>query len=81
MLKKYKLHYTIFIILIFISVIFIILYLHNILPYLNFKIILLLLKNKINFLKFEINDDLSKNSPNSISSGDFQLLIEELLSN
>ena len=81
MLKKYKLNYIIYIILIFISVIFIILYLHNILPDLNFKIILLLLKNKIYFLKFKINDDLSKNSPNSISSGDFQLLIEELLSN
>lgn len=80
MLKKYKLHFTIliYIIFIFISIIFIILYLNNILPYLNVKIILLLLKNKIYFLKFKISDDLSKNSPNTISSGDFQLLIEKL---
>lgn len=79
MLKK-KTYIIAFIFITILIYAIIILYIHNILFHLNLKIIILLLKNKINFFKFIITNDVSlMNSPNNMSSGDFQLLIIELM--
>ena len=79
---SYKKKYFLFLIFILILIyVCIILYIHNIITYLSLKIIILLIKNKINFFKMVIDDNTLNNTPNSISSGDFLLLIEELLSN
>lgn len=77
---KYKYKYTIILLFILLFIyLYTLLYLHGILPYLNIKIIIVLLKNKINIFKLEINDSLINNNSNSISSGNFLLLVEELL--
>jgi hypothetical protein len=70
---------TIFItILLLVVVPLLVLYNNGTLPYLDFETILLLLKNKINIFKMVVNDSQPCGGPNSISSGDLQLLIEEL---
>lgn len=54
-----------------------ILYIHNVLPYINLKIFFLLLKNNINI--FTLYIDYHEFHPRYISSGDFNFLVEQLL--
>jgi hypothetical protein len=77
MIKKKKI-YIISLIILIIIIIFIILNINGIWSYLTIDNVFLLIKNKINFIKIKINDDPTMNTPNSMSSGDFQLLILEL---
>ena len=80
-LKRKNLYLTIFFIFFLIIVyVFILLYINNILPYLNLKIIYILLKNNINIFKLKISENnLEKNSPNSLYPADFQEFIIELM--
>lgn len=79
-LKKFKYFIIYFLIFITLYTLFI-LYIHNILGLLNLKIIILLFKSNIIIFKFEIDITLTNNNLNSITPADFQILIEELLSN
>lgn len=75
--KVYKIILLLFLIIIITTITH--LYFNNVLGYLNLKIVLLLLKNRINFFKFIISDDISLIQKNFISSGDFELLLIELI--
>lgn len=77
-LKKYKFHIFLILILLFLSIIFI-LHNHNILHLLNMYRVYLLIKYRINFLKIIIYDEKNfVNTPNSMGVADFELLIIEL---
>lgn len=77
-IKKYKFHIFLILILLFLSIIFT-LHNHNILHLLDMYRVFLLVKNRVNFLKIVINmESPLKNTPNSMSSGDFELFIIEL---
>jgi uncharacterized membrane protein YdfJ with MMPL/SSD domain len=67
-----------FITLFLIIILLFILYNNGILEYLDIETVILLLKNKINIFKIIINNNQPCGNPNSMSSGDLALLIEEL---
>jgi len=79
--KKQKIIITILLLIISpVVYVLLVLYMHNMLFYLNFEIVVLLLKNNINILKLvmiDANTELHI-TPNSIDEVSFYLLIYEL---